>query len=72
VRVFGFTFLAVGVTLIGLILFSLLSGYLLRCLSGNFGLVPAEFQHEDLKDHRGKHLVDAYQETRMRRAWHQR
>ena len=31
-------------------------------------LVPAEFQHEDLKDHRGRHLVDAYQTTLIRRA----
>ena len=31
-------------------------------------LVPAEFQHDDFKDHRGKHLVDAYQTTLLRRA----
>lgn len=32
-----------------------------------FCLVPAEFQHEDLKDHRGRHLVDAFQTTLIRR-----
>jgi SNF2-related domain/Helicase conserved C-terminal domain len=31
-------------------------------------LVPAEFQHEDLKDYRGRHLVDAFQTTLLRRA----
>ena len=31
-------------------------------------VVPDEFQHEDLKDHRGRHLVDAYQATLIRRA----
>jgi SNF2 family DNA or RNA helicase len=31
-------------------------------------LVPAEFLHEDLKDHRGMHLVDAFQTTLLRRA----
>jgi hypothetical protein len=30
-------------------------------------VVPHEFQHDDLKDHRGKHLVDAYQATLLRR-----
>src|SRR5208282_1466317 len=32
-----------------------------------FCVVPAEFQHEDLRDHREKHLVDAYQATLLRR-----
>lgn len=31
-------------------------------------LVPAEFQHEDLKEHRGRHLIDAYQTALLRRA----
>lgn len=31
-------------------------------------LVPAEFQHDNFKDHRGKHLVDAFQTTLLRRA----
>jgi ERCC4-related helicase len=30
--------------------------------------VPAEFGHEDLARHRGKHLVDAYRDTILRRA----
>ena len=32
-----------------------------------FCLVPTEFQHEGLKEHRGKHLVDAYKATLLRR-----
>lgn len=34
---------------------------------GGACVVPWEFQHEDLRDHRGKHLVDAYQTTLLRR-----
>ena len=30
--------------------------------------VPVEFTHEDLAKHRGKHLVDAYRDTILRRA----
>jgi Helicase conserved C-terminal domain len=30
--------------------------------------VPAEFKHEDLAKHEGKHLVDAYRDTILRRA----
>lgn len=34
----------------------------------DFCLVPNTFEHEDLAKHRGKHLVDAYRETVLRRA----
>ena len=33
-----------------------------------FCLVPDEFQHEDLKDYRGRHLVDAFHTTLLRRS----